>query len=340
MLESKLPKVIGGLHLRTDQVLLAGALGVALATASCTNRIEGKHLPLIAITQIATHPALDEVRAGLIAGLKKRGFSDGKTVTIVFKNANGDASLTLPIAQELVRLSPAVIVPISTPSTLSIAKSTTTLPVVFSGVTDPVGTGLVANLEHPGGNITGVSDRWPFEAQVAAFQLAFPKAHRIGMLYTRGDDVSKIGVDAMTSLSKKRGFELRLVPVSEGSDVYPAAVSLLKDVDAIYTGIDHLLLENLDGLVKAAREARKPLFGGESGSVEKGGVLALSINMTDFGDLTAELVAKVLGGQKPGDIPIAVVSNGDLLVNKEVAIRFGIDLPALQRDGAKFIDGK
>lgn len=298
----------------------------------------GNHLPIVAITQIATHPALDEVRAGLIEGLKKRGYEDGKTITIVFKNANGDPSLTLPIAQEFVRMNPAVIIPISTPSTLSVAKATNALPIVFSGVTDPVGVGLIKDIQHPGGNITGVSDQWPFEAQVNAFLRAFPKAHRIGMLYTRGDDVSKIGVSAMTDLSKKLGFELKLSPVSQASDIYPATVAMLRDVDAIYTGIDHLLLENLDGLVKAAREARKPLFGGESGSVEKGGVLALSINMTSFGDLTAELVAKVLGGQKPGDIPVAVVTSGDLLVNKAAASQFGLDLSALQNMGAKFID--
>jgi putative ABC transport system substrate-binding protein len=100
-----------------------------------------------------------------------------------------------------------------------------------------------------------------------------------------------------------------------------------------------LLLENLDGLIKAAREARKPLFGGESGSVEKGAVLALSINMTSFGDLTAELITKILKGQKPGDIPIAVVSTGDLLVNKDAATQFGLDTAALQREGAKIIKG-
>lgn len=315
-------------------------LTLFLAVPSCkqTQTSNNKTLPVVAITQIATHPALDEVRAGLIEGLKKRGYEDGKTVTIVFKNANGDPSLTLPIAEEFARMNPSVIVPISTPSTLSVAKATKTIPIVFSGVTDPVGTGLVANLDHPGGNITGVSDQWPYEAQVTTFLRLFPKVHRIGMLYTRGDDVSKIGVDALTGLSKKLGFELQLSPVSQASDIYPAAVALFRDVDAIYTGIDHLLLENLDGLVKASREAHKPLFGGESGSVEKGAVLALSINMTSFGDLTAEQVAKVLGGQKPGDIPVAVVTNGDLLVNKTAATQFGLDLSALQSSGAKFVN--
>src|ERR1022692_843422 len=316
-------------------------LVVAGVSSSCTdgqNR-SGKKVPVIAITQIATEPALDEVRAGLIAGLRKRGYSDGSTARVIFKNANGDASLTLPIAQEFVRMEASMIVPISTPSALSVAKATKTVPIVFSGVTDPVGIGLVTDLNRPGGNITGVSDRWPFRNQVAAFLNVFPKSRRIGMLYTRGDDVSKIGVDALKALSAPMGFTLRLSPVSEGSDVYPAAVAMFRDVDAIYTGIDHLLLENLDTLVKASREARKTFFGGESGSVEQGALLGLTINMTSFGDLTAELVAKVLSGQSPGDIPVAVVSNGDLLVNRAAATQFGVDVDRLEHDGAKIIPG-
>jgi putative ABC transport system substrate-binding protein len=324
---------------RTWKIILAFIITAFIVSCTQTQSRDNKQIPLVVITQIATHPALDEVRAGIIAGLNKRGYTDGTTVKIVFKNANGDASLTLPIAQEFVRMAPSVIVPISTPSALSAAKATKSVPIVFSGVTDPVGTGLVTNLGHPGGNITGVSDKWPFRAQVQAFLQVFPKTRRIGMLYTRGDDVSKIGVEAIDELSKQLGFQLRLSPVSQGSDVYPAAVALLRDVDTIYTGIDHLLLENMDGLVKAAREARKPLFGGESGSVEKGAVLAVSINMTTFGDLTAEIVAKILRGQKPSEIPVAVVSNGDLLVNKRAASQFGLDIPALERNGAHFIAG-
>jgi putative ABC transport system substrate-binding protein len=324
-----------GKFLATLVTLISTLLLLACPSQTGVNK---KQLPVIAITQIATHPALDEVRQGLIDGLKKRGYEDGSTITIVFKNANGDPSLTVPIAEDFARMNPSVIVPISTPSALAVAKTTKTIPIVFSGVTDPIGTSLVSSLERPNGNITGVSDQWPFEAQVTAFQKVFPNARRIGMLYTRGDDVSKIGVDAMTSLSKKLGFELQLLPVSQASDIYPSAVSLFRNVDAIYTGIDHLLLENMDGLVKASREARKPLFGGESGSVEKGAVLALSINMSNFGDLTAEQVTKVLKGQNPGEIPVAVVTNGDLLVNRATANEFGLDLAALQNSGAKFID--
>jgi putative tryptophan/tyrosine transport system substrate-binding protein len=303
-----------------------------------SNESRGDAIPVVAITQIATHPALDEVRTGIISGLAKRGYVDGKNVKIIFRNANGDPALTSSIAGDFVRRNVTVIVPISTPSALAVAQSTKTIPIVFSGVTDPIGVGLVKDLAAPGGNITGVSDRWPFKLQVGEFMEAFPVRKRIGMLYTRGDDVSKIGVESMAALSKELGFELVLRPVSSADDIYPTAVSLLSQTDAIYTGIDHLILENMSGLVKAANEANKPLFGGESGSVELGGVLAVTINMTEFGQITGELVADVLDGAKPASLAIKTVSNGDLYVNRAAAIRFGLNVEALQKGGARIFE--
>ncbi len=297
----------------------------------------GGERPLVAITQIATHPALDEVREGLISGLESRGYKDGENVDIVFRNANGDASLTIPIAEDFVRRSPAVIVPISTPSTLAIQKATKTIPIIFSGVADPKGSGVVENFESPGGNTSGVCDSWPFDEQVKAFIAEFPDTKKIGLLHTKGDDVSQLGVDAMLKLKDELGFELELVPVSSSQDIYPAAVALLRRVDTIFTGIDHMILENMDGLAKAAREARKPLFGGEPGSVEKGAVLALSIDMTEFGDVTAEMVVEVLKGADPAKMPVRVLSDGVLMVNKKVAEEFGLDIKKLESKGARFI---
>jgi putative ABC transport system substrate-binding protein len=158
------------------------------------------------------------------------------------------------------------------------------------------------------------------------------------MLYTRGDDVSRIGVEALQNLSRSMGFRLVLRPVSSAQDIDPSAIQLFSEADAIYTGIDHLLLENMDGLTQASRETRKPLFGGESGSVEKGAVLAVTINMTEFGDITAEMAVEVLRGRAPGDIPVRTVSNGGLLVNAAAARRFGLDVERLRAGGAHIID--
>jgi putative tryptophan/tyrosine transport system substrate-binding protein len=322
---------------------ILGLIALAVIAAGCLWHqrsivSENGAMPVVAITQIATHPALDEVRAGILSGLAKRGYVDGKNVKILFRNANGDAALTSAISGDFVRRNVNVIVPISTPSALAVAQSTKSIPIVFSGVTDPLGVGLVKSLTSPGANITGVSDKWPFKLQVEAFLKAFPERKRIGMLYTRGDDVSKIGVESMTALSKELGFELVLRAVSSAEDIYPTAVSVLSQTDAIYTGIDHLILENMSGLVKAANEAKKPLFGGESGSVELGGVLAVTINMTEFGEITGNMVADVLDGANPGKLPVKTVSSGDLYVNRVTARRFGLDVDKLKRDGARIFD--
>lgn len=325
--------------------LLAAALAIILVVANLFGILpfSGKNksdAQVVAITQIATHPALDQVRDGIIKGLGEKGFKDGENIKVVFQNANGDGSLTASIAQDFVRMAPDVIVPISTPSSLAVAAATSEVPIVFSGVTQPVKVGLVKTLEGDGSNITGVSDKWPFENQIQTFMTYFPQTRKIGMIYTRGDDVSDIGVKAINELSVKLGFEVELRAVSDAADVYPTAQALLRDVDTVYTGIDHLILENMDGLVRAADEAGKPLFGGETGSVEKGAVLAVSINMRQFGLLTSDLVAQVLSGTNPGEIPVATVTDGELIVNRKMAERFGLDLSALEAAGATFIENE
>ena len=154
--------------------------------------------PLVGITQIATHPSLDEVREGVIEGLSARGYKDKVNVRIEFRNANGDPSLTLPIAQEFVRQRAAVLVPITTPSTLAAAKATDRIPIIFAGVTDPVGVGLVKSLQNGAGNISGTSDQWPFKDQLTFFKELMPSLKTLGMLYKPGDDVSKVALAAMT----------------------------------------------------------------------------------------------------------------------------------------------
>lgn len=293
-------------------------------------------IPVIGISQIATHPALDAVRAGIISGLAEKGYQDGENIRILFRNANGDPSLTLPIAEDFVRRNVAVMIPISTPSTLGAARSTTSIPIVFSGVTDPVGAGLIQNLEHPEGNLTGVSDRWPFEQQIQTYLSFFPETKTIGLLYTKGDDVSQIGLDAVRELENRGNFRLITQPVSSGGDIYPVAVAMYQRVDTIYTGIDHLILENLDALARASAETGKPFFGGEPGTVEKGGVLALTIDMHEFGRITSDLVARVLEGEPISKIPVTFVSEGELLVNRKAAETFGLDLERAKEKGAKF----
>jgi putative ABC transport system substrate-binding protein len=319
--------------------ILIGVLAVVGAAILWMVRARGEsQVAVVGITQIATHPALDGVRSGIVEGLAQRGFVEGENIRILYRNANGDGSLTLPIAQSFVQQGASVLIPISTPSALSAARSTTTIPVVFGGVTDPLGVGLVKSMERPGANVTGTSDRWPFEEQIRLIRELMPSMRRLGMLYRPGDDVSAIAIRAVTEVAPKYGITVVAQPVSDPSQIYSSAVRLLQSTDAVYTGLDHLVVENLESLLRASMEVGKPVLGGDEGSVERGALAALSIDMHDLGLLTGQMAADVLEGAKPDTMAVRVLSEGKLVVNRAAAQRFLLPDSLVSRLGGRYVE--
>lgn len=303
-------------------ILLSSFIAIILFR---TNILD-KETKKIGITQIATHPSLDAVREGIIAGLSERGYIEGKNLEVIFRNANGDQSVLLPITQGLIKSKIDVLIPITTPCALAAAKSTQTIPIVMAGITDPVGVGLVKSLNGPNGNITGTSDQWPFEKQIQTFKQLIPTIKSIGYLYRPGDDVSKVAIDSFENLCPKYDIEFVKMPVSSSSNVYISAVTILKRVDAIYCGLDELIVENLESLIKAGNEANKPVLAGDEGSVKRGALITYSISMRSLGVITGHLVAEILNGKDVSMIPIYVVSEGECIINMSALNRLGIDI--------------
>jgi ABC-type uncharacterized transport system substrate-binding protein len=278
----------------------------------------------VGITQIASHPALDEVREGIKEGLGRHGFRAGENLTLIERNANGDTTLAFSIAQDFVRKKVDLIIPITTPSSLAAARSSDTIPILFSGVSYPIRVGIVESMERPGKNITGMSDQWPFALQMQSYLKLFPEKRRVGMLYKKGDDVAEFGFQKITALSKEFNFELKAAVIHDANDLALVARKLIPDVDVLYTGIDNLVLENIDVILKLTGEYGKPVIAGESGAVKKGALLAVSIDMHEFGLRTADMAARILNGESPGTIPVGVMNNGKLYVNADTAKRFGV----------------
>jgi len=324
-----------------QRVIVVVLVVVALVILAALLRVRGDtDQPVIGITQIATHPSLDEVRKGVLEALAERGFEDGQAIRVVFRNAQGDPSLALPIAQDFVRMPVDVIVAITTPSAMAAARSTDSIPIVFGGVTDPVGIGLVESMERPGRNITGTSDQWPFEEQFDFFHVLFPEVKRIAMLHQPGDDVSRLGVEAARRHLPTLGIELDVIHVSDSAQILPAATRALRDADAIYTGIDNLVAENLESVLRVAREADKPVFAGDMESVQRGATAAVAVSMRDLGRLTGELVVEILDGAVPGELQVRTVTSGYAVVNRHAINRFGLDEESLTDRGIRIIDPK
>ena len=157
------------------------------------SRGERRAQTVVAIATLMSHPALDEVQAGLKSELAKRGYIEGQSVEYVVRNANGQMQLASTIASELAASNPDVIVAITTPMAQAVAKVARG-PVCFAAVTDPVGAGLLDTWDDVKPAITGTSDAWPYDAQIALIREVLPNAKRLGVLYNPGEAASQYGV--------------------------------------------------------------------------------------------------------------------------------------------------
>ena len=162
-------------------------LATALALLGGSAAAEPK---TVAITAIVEHPALDAVRDGVKKGLADLGYAEGTDVTFTYESAQGNPATAAQIARQLVGAAPAVIVAISTPSAQAVVAATKDIPVVFSAVTDPVAAGLVASVDQPGANVTGVSDMAPVGDHLSLIREITPDVKRLGVPYNPGDSNS------------------------------------------------------------------------------------------------------------------------------------------------------
>jgi putative ABC transport system substrate-binding protein len=282
----------------------------------------------VAITAIVEHPALDAVRDGVKEGLTQAGYKEGETVRYTFQSAQGAQGTAVQIARNFAGANPSAIVAISTPSAQSMAAATKSIPIVFSAVTDPVGAKLVASGEKPGGNVTGVSDMSPIAEQFALIKEVVPKATRLGILYNPGEANSVSILTAAQAHAAKIGLTVVEASVNKSADAQSAARSLIGRVDAIYVPTDNTVVSALESVVAVCQSARVPLFTGDTDSVSRGAVASVGLDYRNVGLETAKIVARILKGEKPGDIPVVNAAGTDLHVNKAAAASMGVDLPA------------
>ena len=297
--------------------ITAGVAALALAGAA--------HAQTVKVLSIVDHPALDAIRDGVRAELKAEGYGDDK-LKWEYQSAQGNTGTAAQIARKFVGDKPDVIVAIATPAAQSVVAATKSVPVVYSGVTDPVAAQLVKGWGPSGTNVTGVSDKLPLDRQVALIKRVVPNAKTVGMVYNPGEANSVVVVKALKEILAKQGMTLKEAAAPRTVDIGPAAKSLIGKVDVIYTNTDNNVVSAYEALVKVANEAKIPLVAGDTDSVKRGGIAALGINYGDLGRQTGKVVARILKGEKPGAIASETSSNLELFVNTGAAAKQGVTL--------------
>lgn len=287
-------------------------------------------LQSIAITQIADHPAADAVREGIIAALKDNKYEEGEKFKIYFENAQGSPVTASQIAKKFVGLKPNVLVPISTPSTQALVKfdQNYEIPIVFAAVTDPIASGIVTSLTHPGGYITGITDATPVKHQIEVFKKILPKLKTLGIIYNPGDNSSTTPLREAHKAGEALGITIVEAPAFKTSDV-PTAMQQLaaKEVDAVFVPLDNTVLAAMDAVLKIAFQHKLPVFSSDSDSVGQGALASSGYTHFDTGYAAGLLVVKVLQGANVGNIPVGSAQDLNIYINHESARKLGIEIP-------------
>jgi putative ABC transport system substrate-binding protein len=279
----------------------------------------------VSVTQIVEHPALDSIRNGVIDRLKERGADASFNVHI----AQGNMATNVQIISQIMGEKPDLVLAIATPGAQAAAQKIHDIPIVFTGVTDPVSAGLVKDLKNSDhGNVTGMSDFSPMDKHVALIKEIVPSVKTIGVIYNAGEPNSVVLVDKLKEEAAKAGIAVEGASIANSSGVYQAAKSLVGRADVVYIPTDNTAISALESAVKVCTQNKLPLIVGDVDSVARGAIAAVAVDYYKMGLQTGDMAYRILvEGVAPGDIPVEFLNDLNLHVNKKAAAAMGVTLP-------------
>ena len=243
--------------------------------------------------------------------------------------AEGRPERVSEIAAEFVRIRVDVIVTVGTSLALAAKQATSAIPIVFAGVGDPVGTGLVASLARPGGNATGLSNQSPDLAskRVELLRDVIPGLRRLAIMAFVSNPSSVLEMGEAQAAARKLGLEVTTSEIRRAEDITPAFEALRDRADALYLCPDPLMITNITRINILAVGARLPTMHGVREYVEAGGLIFYGPNFPDLFRRAADYVDKILRGAKPADIPVEQPTKFDLVFNLTTAKVLGLKVP-------------
>jgi putative ABC transport system substrate-binding protein len=264
--------------------------------------------------------------------LDELGWIEGHTVTIEYRWGEGRTERFPEIAADLVRLRVDLILVTSTAAALACKQATTVIPIVFPLTGDPLGTGLVASLARPGGNVTGLTNQ---AADLAGKRLEIlrevaPGLHRLAILANAEFPGRISEIADIQAAARTLGFDVATFDIRPGENIAPVFDTMRKGgADALYVVGDTLMNNNRVRISTLAMNARLPTIYVAREYVEAGGLISYGANIPHLFRRAAELVDKILRGAKPSDIPVEQPTKFELVVNLNTAKTLGLDVPPL-----------
>jgi putative tryptophan/tyrosine transport system substrate-binding protein len=266
--------------------------------------------------------------AAFVARLSELGWIEGKTIAIEYRWSQGRSERYAEIAAEFVRLKVDVIVTVGS-AVPTVKQATTVIPIVFAVGIDPVGSGLVASLAQPGGNVTGLSIQ---ANELAGKRLEFarelvPQLHRLAIMFNVGNAQPVLEMGETQAAARMLGLEVAPLVIQRAEDIAPAFQGLKTRTDALYVAVDQLMVANRASILKSALGARLPTIFSTRDFVQAGALMSYGPSYTERFRRAADYVDKILHGAKPGDLPVEQPTRFELVINLTTAKALGLDVP-------------
>lgn len=306
---------------RTILLVVLGALSVCGLVACQT---EGE---MISVGVINFLPAMEPVLDGFKENMTALGYVEGEDITYLYDGPIENQVELTTAAAGLVEANVDLILAFSTPAALAAQQATagTGIPVVFAPVTDPLGTGLVATISEPGGNVTGISNGRSEQRRLEWFLELVPGVKRIYLPYNSTDPSAVAALQAAQVAADELGVELVTQAATNSAEMIAAIDNMPDDVDAVYMLPDGLAINHMDQLVASAIERRLPLSGPTADQARAGALLSFGIDFYSVGVQAARLADQILRGTEPAVLP---VEEGEffLVINLKTAEAIGLEI--------------
>ena len=264
--------------------------------------------------------------------LRELGYMEGQSIAFELKWADGHYDRLSALGAELVRSKVDVIVAVGGAAAQAAQQATRTIPIVMVAVNDPMGSGLVSSLAHPGGNVTGTSLMAPdlVGKQFEVLKEMVPKISRVALLKNPGNPASASQSREAEAAARSLGMRLQILEARGPEDIDRAFAAMTRErVSALVVLTDAVFTNQRRQIAELATERRLPAVYGHMEHAEAGGLLAFSANLFDLERRAAIYVGKILKGAKPGDLPVEQPTKLELVVNLRAAKAIGLAIPPL-----------
>ena len=314
--------------MRTRREFIA-LIGAAAAWPLAARAQQPARLPTIGYLGALPRDVASQWTAAFVQRLRELGWIEGRTIVIEYRWAEGRSERYSEIASEFGRRKVDVIVTWGTAAVVAAKWATAVIPIVFASAGDPVGTGLVANLARPGGNVTGLSNQSRDLAgkRLELLREIVPDLRRLAILTNIGSPIGTLEMVEAQAAARTLGLEVLPLEVRRAEDIAAAFDALKGRAQALYVVAEPLIGSNRVDINNLALGLRLPTLHGFREYVEAGGLMSYGPNVPDLFRRAADVVDKILRGTKPGDIPVEQPTKFDLIINVTTAKSLGLKIP-------------